>query len=59
MEAKLRCALSSGSHGPRCLGTSGTGVAGPDPVEDGNRVSLIFCCTAAEADPPKVVVLQA
>ena len=35
-----------------------TGVAGPDPDEDGNPVGLIFCCTATAAGPPNVIELK-
>ena len=46
------------ARSPGDIAISVTGVAGPEPDEDGNPVGLVYCATARQSAPPRWVKLE-
>jgi nicotinamide-nucleotide amidase len=46
------------ARSPGDIAISVTGVAGPEPDEDGNPVGLVFCATARQSAGPRWVKLE-
>jgi nicotinamide-nucleotide amidase len=58
--AEVAAAMAEGalSRSPADVAVSVTGVAGPEPDEDGNPVGLIYCAVARHGGPVRTTHLQ-
>jgi nicotinamide-nucleotide amidase len=58
--AEVAAAMAEGAlaHSPADLAVSVTGVAGPDPDEDGNPVGLIYCATSRRGGSTRTAQLH-